>query len=1125
MLRICLFRDFTLTHHDKPVGSFNSRKAEALLAYLVCQARPLSRETLATIFWDDSDPEQAMANLRKLLSILRKHLADYLIIERQTVAFNHQAPYWLDSAEFVALATAPQGQAAPAQWQRAVTLYQGDFLAGLPLPDARDFEAWAALERERLRRHLVDVLRALTQHFLQQRTYKTGISYARRLIALDPLSEYAHRQLMLLLARSGRLADAIAQYQSCARLLAEELGVTPTQATTALYRRLQTAVSDETELPELTTAFVGREEEKGQIHHYLNDPRCRLLTLLGPGGIGKTRLALQVAAERTADYLHGVHFVTFAALDSISAVTSVIADALNISLAGPGAPLVQLLNQLQGREMLLILDNCETLLQPDLAEGVAVIAAMLRDVPQVTVLATSRERFHFQAEQVFALTGLPYPEADALPETAVQTPALQLFAKRAREARASFCLTPENLPHAVTICRLVEGSPLAIELAAAAAAQDTAVVAAAITHSLDFLRMAGKTERHRSLRAVFDSSWAHLHPAEQTICQMLSVFRRGFTAEAAFAITGAHYTDLLGLVDKSFLQLGENGRYHLHEVIRYYAAAKLAEDQAAALAAAGQHADFYSRLAQRHGADLNGPHARQAMASLRANIDNVRQAWQWAAAHADVPALARAAPGLAQYYRLRGPFQEGAVLFATAVSHLSQQPAASKSLEGLGELLALCHVLVAGFHNEAGHYEQAAAQVQLAWQWVGEGTAVAAAAHLELGRTLINQGSYDAARSHLETTLYLAQSDAQIAIPDYGLPAADYCQGLLAEGYRLMGLLDFYHGHYEAARAQFETALHMHRRQGNRWSEAGLLSNLGVIAKKLGELPTARIYYEQGLQIAADLGNHIVQSKLLINLGVVLRSLGNLAGARAAYEEALDLKRQLGERQGESLALNNLGSLLMQQGDYENAHRYFMGALQLYQEMGRRRDEAMTLSNLGLLVHMLGDEAAAVTHSQVAQSIAHDLGDRITEAYAYTHLADGLVGLSRLEEAAAAYKQALAIREELGETSPMVDAQAGLAQVARLQGDVAGALALVEAMLPVVESGQVSVSEQPLRVYLTCYETLMAVGDGRASAILACAYDLLQKQAAQLADAATRRTFLAGVAVHQAIMTAYTRGQ
>lgn len=1105
MLYIHLLGHFDLTLNDKPLR-LPSRKAEALFAYLVCQSRPLARETLATLFWDESTPEQAMANLRKLLSQLRKKVGDYLVVERQTAAFNDQSDYWLDVAEFKRPFLPPS---SITNLQSQIALYRNDFLAGLQLPDARDFEAWMTLERERYKHQYAETLRLLTQQFLQQRHYAKAIPFAQKLLEIDPLNELSHRQMMLLLARAGKLDEALAQYQSCVQLLQDELGVSPTQTTQNLNIRLETAVTQPADLPEETDLFFGREAEQAQIDQLLSQEACRLLTLLGPGGTGKTRLALHIANGRQTDYLHGVHFVSFAELDSASGVLPAISDALNLQAASKEPPLQQLQNYLRFRETLLILDNCETLFTLPDQEGVGFVAELLQACPQLTILATSRERLNLQIEQTLPLAGLDYPEAED-DERAIETNAVRLFAERARAADKSFRLTAVNLPFVARICQLVVGMPLALELAAAMVRQRPLPdLAEQLTHDLDILVDDDdeRPERHASLRVVFESSWQQLLPEEQAAFQQLAYFQGGFSVEAAIAVARAHYLDVLGLVDKSFLQPGTNGRYHIHELLQYFAKQRLTANPAAAQQIAENHADYFLNYVPQWESSLPKSEADSgALFAMRSELPNIRLAWQWAAKHLQTTPLKKALPGISYYYLVCGPYQAGVDLLETAVANYRQQ---------LDQTHFLAEVLVhqARLVNEQGQYDTAISLADDAFLLADEDTNLKAAATLELGRAAVAQGQFDGAQWYLEEALRLINAEDRLLLLDSE-------RKFLSEVYQVSGVMSYYRADRTEARHKFETALEIERQLGNRWAESGLLNNLGIVAKELSDFEAARHYHEQNLQLTAQLGDRFVRSKALINLGTVLRNLGDLVGAQKRTEEALRLKRQLGDGRGECLALNNLGNVSAQLGAYDLAEQSFRQALTLYREMGRRRDEGMVLSNLGLLAHLRGDEATAVDLSQQAIAITEEIGDRITGAFAYLHLGHGLLSQAQLAEATKAYKRSLTLRQEMNDESATIEAKIGLAAVALAEEKADVALIIIEPILAALEAADFTSGEQPYLVFLVCYRVLRANADGRAPSILEQAHTRLLNQANQLTDETAQKTFLENVKVHRQIVTA-----
>ena len=284
------------------------------------------------------------------------------------------------------------------QLDRAVELYRGDFLVGFNLHDSRRFEEWALLERERLQRLAVDALDELIDADLRARRYRAGIDHAAHLLRLDPLREDAHRQLMLMYARTGQRHAALLHYQTCRKILRDELEVEPAPETIQLAQRLKAAEAERPgPLPIELTPFIGRETELRQIADRLSDPRCRLLTLIGPGGSGKTRLALEAARSMAADFINGVAFVALAVIHTADDLIAALAEALGVTFVARAEPRAQLIGWLRDRELLLVLDNFEHLL-----EAAPQLVALLKAAPDLKILVTSRQRLNFQAEWLIA---------------------------------------------------------------------------------------------------------------------------------------------------------------------------------------------------------------------------------------------------------------------------------------------------------------------------------------------------------------------------------------------------------------------------------------------------------------------------------------------------------------------------------------------------------------------------------------------------------------------------------------------------------------------------------------------------------------------------------------------------
>ncbi len=644
----------------KPVHGFRSRKALALLGYLAVQNRPVPREHLVDLFWEGMPEARGRANLSWVLNRIAALLPGCLETDPHTVQFQRPSGYWLDIDAFEALEVQGEADALNA----AAQLYRGEFLEDLYLRDCAEFEIWLAGERERWRQRVAQVLEKLVAYHERRGEREQALHCARRLLALEPWREESHRQVMRLLARSGQREAALAQYQTCRRLLAEELGIEPTTETTALYERIRAALARRHNLPPQPTPFVGREAELAEIARLLDDPDCRLVTILGPGGIGKTRLALQAAMARTDAFMEGVFFVPLAGIGAADFLASAIAAALQCPLAGPQDPQAQLLDYLRGKEMLLVLDSFEHQL-----EGVALLVEILQNAPEVKLLVTSRQRLNLRWEWCFEIAGLEFPRGE-MTDGIEEYNAVRLFQQTARQSHRRFALTEGDRPAVARICRLVEGMPLGIELAAAwVGTHSCAEIVHEIERGLGFLAtpLRDVPERHRSVRSAFERSWQLLTPSEQQMFMRLSVFY-GFSPQAAGEVTGASPAILKSLADKSLLRRAPSGRYEMHELLRQYAAEKLAAAPAAHDETHDRHCTYYAALLQGQEAALAGAGAMEAVAAIRAEIANVHAAWRWAATQGRLAEIERSINGLSRFYLLVGPFQEAATLLGTTGS-------------------------------------------------------------------------------------------------------------------------------------------------------------------------------------------------------------------------------------------------------------------------------------------------------------------------------------------------------------------------------------------------------------------------------------------------------------------------
>ena len=656
--------------------SFSQRKASALLVYLACNPRPHPREVLAEMLWEDRTQSQSLANLRVVLTDLRQAVGPYVTIARDTVDMTMDNIWWLDVAEFESRQRVAGTQ--PAQLEALVKLYRGDFLEGFYV-ESQSFEGWARLERERLRFMAVDVLDTIIGVCLSQGNYAAGIEHVSQLLRIDPLREEAYRQLMELLARSGQRTAALNQYETCRRVLTESLGVEPAPQTVALYERIrhedfaQWKDAERGEvvarlptqpgvqrprhnLPMQSTSFIGREEDIAAVAKLLRAPDCRLLTLVGMGGIGKTRLALAVAERFVDAFEHGVSFISLDPLHSADDLVATLASTLGFQFHGEEQyEETQLLDNLRGMEMLLVLDNFEHLL-----DGANFVERILMTAPGVHLLVTSREPLKLTGEWRYEVGGMRLP--DRADTDFAQYSAVQLFAARALQIRHDFVL--EDDPELVIrVCHSVGGMPLGIELAAAwLDTLSPADIAEEIARNMDILEsgVRDRPARQRSIRAVLETAWARLGGAERDVFMQLSVFQGGFTREAAELVAGATLPILARLVDRAVLRRDPTAHYRLHELLRQYAGERL-ELAGETASTQHRHADYYAALVERVAPPVFRPELYQpaTLDLLETEYDNLRAAIDWSLAHDDGVLATRLVGAAHRFLVIRAHYVEG----------------------------------------------------------------------------------------------------------------------------------------------------------------------------------------------------------------------------------------------------------------------------------------------------------------------------------------------------------------------------------------------------------------------------------------------------------------------------------
>ncbi len=663
------------------------------------------------------------------------------------------------------------------------------------------------------------------------------------------------------------------------------------------------------------TRFVGRETELSETREILQSADCRLLTLVGIGGSGKTRLAIQLARDLQQAFVHGAWFVNLQPIqpgqENTHAIAAAIVDAMGVVLSGHDTPQNQLLQYLRDKDLLLLLDNFEHVL-----DGTALAAEIMQQAPAVKLLVTSRAALSLPQEWLYPVEGLPFPSAhlgDRWAHEVEASAAVRLFVERARQIVPGFSLY-DNQAAVVEICQLVDGLPLAIEMAASwTKALRCSEIAAEIRHNVDQLTSTLRhvPRRHSSMQAVLAQTWEHLTEDEQMLFKRLAVFRGGFAREGAAAIAHATLPLLASLLDKCMIRRDAGGRYQIHELLRQFAESKLHEAEVAALAAA--HCAYYcDYLAARNRGLVEHEQVKNSL-EVEEELENVRAAWQCALAQGDINALKQAAAPYFHFCQMQSRYLEYAVAARQAAS----------VLEAAGDAPCLAQVLV-----------------YCAWM-------------------LIRIGRFEEAAQGLTTSTNLF---AELGlVPKYGMgshPLAPFI------------ILNVILGDYPRAVAQGEQ-LKQAMAGGTDQENLGFACyGLTSAYLNLGQYAAALENAEDALRILAEVGNHWMSAYCHIELGNVHQAMGHYAEAERHYHAGLRIKRDFRDPEGIAVTAQHLGEIALLQGDYQAARQLYEQSLSVYQDLNDQGGLAAAHYGLGQAAAQAGAPADAASHFRTALDIA-----------------------------------------------------------------------------------------------------------------------------------------------------------
>lgn len=897
MLKLSFLGTFWAQVNGTSINEFESSKVRALLAYLMLESdRPHSREHLSGLFWADYDESRAGKSLRQALSNLRKSIRDndagdpLLAINAESIrAVANHPQLWLDTIIFENLLAQSEKHshrkfetctACAARLEQAAELYRGELLTSFFLKESDSFQNWLVTRREYFHQKIITVLENLSAYYERRYEYKKAISHARRLVSLDEWREESHTLLMRLLASDSQRSAALKQYKTCCQILMDEFGAEPQTETTRIYQQIlgnkikaskQPAVPNN--LPHFGTTFVGRQNEILRIVEHLQEKNRRLVTVVGTGGVGKTRLALQAAQDQLYAYNDGVFWIQLENIETPEMLSSIIANTLGMEFPAKGEPQAHVLNFLQHRDLLLILDNFD-----HLVAGAQFITTLLNNAPGLSILATSREPLQLQAEWILELEGLPTQAGADTDKPA----ALHLFEQRAKNIVPRFQLSAKDYDDALRLCESLDGLPLGIELAAVLTKKLTcAEIAEQLSKDVSLFSspMRDVPARHRSLLVAFDQSWNLLTKDEQLGFASLAVFPSRFSPQAAHEVCRIRIELLNELCQKSLVRQFGKDWYSLHPLLRQYARTKQASAEISEMDLDIRFQDYYARLAQTLGSDLKYGNIRQALVGFSDNLLNLTVCWNLALNSRRTETLNAMLTHLFWFFEIKGKIYEGETLFQGAVAELQ------KINRTVAEKAIYYQLLI--YHG-----------------WLS-----------------FRRGNTDTALNNLHEAV------------EHGLELFSVAEQVFATNH--FGSILFETGQKDQARPQHQKAMALSKNARVPWDEALTCNHYGSMLSMDGDLEQAECILQRGLEITDAENFTWVAASILSNLAVLAYFREDYQSAIELFIKSNAKSAEYGDlHRSPSVNHNNLAECYMNLGQLDKASEHLNLALHHFKECG-----------------------------------------------------------------------------------------------------------------------------------------------------------------------------------------------
>lgn len=1038
-------------------------KAALIIAYLADGDAPARRSRLAGLLWSDASEDRARGNLRVALTRLRAALGELVAADRERVWLTTQAEY--DAAHV-----------ASGNSDAIIECYSGDFLEGVDLPDAMVFMDWVDARRASLRTTAMLSLSEDLERARRTRDWDYGAGLAVRIVELEPWNEPAHRFLMTSAAARGDRSGALAQYGRCVDALESSLGLEPDDETRSLADSLRDGISETSvdapppqlapEIPFDMTPFLGRENEVARLVDRANGA-YRLVTIFGPGGVGKTRLAAEVARKQDEVVPGSVVWATLTSISTAQEFAAALSDLLvPDAVFSQADPLAQLIAAVGGRRLWLVLDNFEQLVDTTSE----LLLELLRSCPRVTAILTSRRLLDVAAEDVFALAGLPTPGDD---DDIGQSASVRLFVDRAYRSNKTFSLNEQNQHDVAELCTLLEGVPLHLELAAARLSLLT--VRELIEHIRHNASLPGEAprdapDRHRTFDAIFEQSWGLLDAEAQVALAKLSLTRGGFDREAAVNLLASDGSEPIRLARMSLLTEERGGRFRFHELVRQSAEARLSVETRTEAEVA--HAHWYLGRLEDAQDSLLSSEALAASKPLLHDVENIRQAWGAAIEHGLTELLASAADGLSHLFEMAGRAIETEALMADAAA------ACAKG------------VLPSNDSADEAFFVRIQARQRAAWS-MDDATATLCLRVAEL-----LEDRPDRARDLAWSQLHHAQ--------------AIYHHGEVADALRLLETSE-------------STA-------GNAIDDAGLrawsLALRGRILSATGQFDEAAEVFREAIELFVAIDNQRGHAQTLSYLAVTYAEQNRVWDAYVADRAALELCAATGNRQLLSGRHENLAASYLLLGDYESARNHTAEALAIYRRNAEWDMESYALAQHGECLLGLGDVDAGEEAMSTGIAMMRDEEFAFGLMYNLPPWIRHLQRCGRDAQALLAIEELVDIGLDRGAEHFVLTGRALLARSqARVDQRVA-ALVLAEEVWAMLQGPNPPRLPWTVATLLDLASVFEQADDSRFADVLAAAHETQRHTAKSIADPTLRRLYMEqhAASVELAAMTSRLEG-